>query len=284
MRSHSSAASAESPPEQVSIARPSALGRARAGDRQRLRELEQLVEVGRPGGARLLHERAEDALVAGQRARVRGGSRRAGRGAPHLQHRDPDAVLGAAGERLAEERAVAVGLQVERDRADPLVGGQLGDPAGRIERHRVAARDHGVEAQAAARVERVDREVAALRDERHAARPRRAAARPPRARPARGAPRCRCRSGRTPAGRGRPRPPPARPRGPRPPRSRRSPLRRRRRRRSRACPPPRQPRRHRRRGSPPRPRRAARGSPTATGSGPPVDGVAARVDTPDLAG
>ena len=48
---------------------------ARAGARlgQHARELEQLVRVGRPGAARLLDQSAENALVAGERAGVRGG-------------------------------------------------------------------------------------------------------------------------------------------------------------------------------------------------------------------
>ena len=49
---------------------------ARARHGERLGELEQLVEVRCPRAARLLDERAEDALIAGQRAGVRGGSRR----------------------------------------------------------------------------------------------------------------------------------------------------------------------------------------------------------------
>ena len=97
IRSHSSAASAESPPEQVSTAsRRARPARARHGER--LGELEQLVEVRRPRAARLLDERAEDALIAGQRAGVRGGSRRPGGRAAHLQHRDADAAPRRSGQ------------------------------------------------------------------------------------------------------------------------------------------------------------------------------------------
>jgi hypothetical protein len=110
------------------------------------------VEVRRPGSAGLLDERPEDALVACERTRVRGRGGRAGGGAAHLEDRDADAVLGAARQRLAQVRAVAVGLEVEGDRADTRVGRELGHPRRGVERDRVAARDHRVQTQATARV------------------------------------------------------------------------------------------------------------------------------------
>ena len=118
-RSASSAPSPESPPEHVRIARPPD-ARARAAHRQRLGQLEQLVDVGRPGRARLLHQRAEDAVVAGHRAGVRGRRGRAGRRGADLQHRDADPGVGADGQRLAQPRAVALGLDEQRDRAHAL--------------------------------------------------------------------------------------------------------------------------------------------------------------------
>ena len=126
------------------------------------------MHVARPGGARLLDQRAEDALVAGEGAGVRGGSRGAGRRGADLEHGDPDAALGARRERLGQAGAVAVALEVEGDRAELLLAAQGLDPAGRIDGHRVAARHDGVEAQPAARVQGVHGDVAALRDERHA--------------------------------------------------------------------------------------------------------------------
>ena len=144
-------------------------GRGRSpGHRLRLRQLEQLVHVLGPGGAGLLHERAEHALVAGHRAGVGGGGERTGGGGAHLQDGHAHAAVGALGECLAEADAVAVGLQVHGDRAHALVARELGDPVGGIDRRGVAARDDRVEAQPALGGERVDRHVPALRDERHA--------------------------------------------------------------------------------------------------------------------
>ena len=105
-------------------------------------------------------------MVAGDRAGVgRGRGRPDGR-RPRLEHRDADAAVRAAGERLAEARRVAVVLEVERDRAHALVLGEEREQVAGVEHGLVAARDDRVEAQPAARRERVDGEVAALADER----------------------------------------------------------------------------------------------------------------------
>ena len=135
---------------------------ARARHRQALRQLEQVVNVGRPCCAGLLDKRPEDSLVAGYRARVgrRGGG--SGRRRSDLQHGHAHAALGTHGERLAERRPVAVPLEVERDRADALLLSERGDPVGRIEHHGVAARDHRVEPEPTPGRERVHRHVAAL--------------------------------------------------------------------------------------------------------------------------
>ena len=138
----------------------------RAGHGERLRQLEQLVRVARPRGAGLLDQRAEDPLVAGDRAGVRlrrGGARLRGAG---LQHRDADPGARAALERRAPALAVAVGLEVERDRAHAVELGDRVEPVRRLEHRLVAARDDRVQPQAAARGERVDGDVAALRDQR----------------------------------------------------------------------------------------------------------------------
>ena len=147
-----------------------AAARPGAADGERLRELEQLVRVGRPRRAGLLHERAEDAVVAGHRARVRGGGRRADRGRTDLQHRDRDAGVRARRQRLAQARAVAVVLDQQRDRAHLRLGGQVLEVVRRRQHRLVPARDRRVQPQPAPGRERVDGEVAALRDERHVAR------------------------------------------------------------------------------------------------------------------
>ena len=103
-----------------------ARGRA-APDRQRLGQLQQVVDVGRPCRARLLDERAEHAVVARHRARVRGGRGRAGRRGPDLEHRDADPLVGADRERLAQPRAVAVGLHEQRDRPHARIAREVLD-------------------------------------------------------------------------------------------------------------------------------------------------------------
>ena len=137
------------------------------------------MDVVRPGGAGLLHQRAEGGVVAGHRAGVRRGGARPGRGGADLEHRDADAGVGAQRQRLAQPRAVAVALQEERDRAHALALGERVQPVAGVDDRLVAARDHGVQAQAAARRQRVDGDVAALRDDRHVAGLARARARRP---------------------------------------------------------------------------------------------------------
>jgi hypothetical protein len=124
------------------------------------------VGVVRPGGAALLEERAEDALVARDGARVRlgGGGARGGRAG--LEHRDAHAGARAALERGAPALAVAVVLDVERDAADAVALGDRGDEAGGVGRGLVAARHDRVQAEPAAGGERVDGDIAALGDER----------------------------------------------------------------------------------------------------------------------
>ncbi len=92
---------------------------------ERLRQLEQLVRVLGPRRAELLEQRAEDALVAGERARVGDRRGRAGPRAARLEHRDADARARAALRSAAHQRrAVAVGLEVERDRAHAVALGE----------------------------------------------------------------------------------------------------------------------------------------------------------------
>ena len=81
--------------------------------------------------------------------------------------------VGAQRQRLAQPRAVAVALQEERDRAHAVALGEAREPVAGVDDGLVAARDHRVQAQPAPRRQRVDGEVAALRDERDVARPRR---------------------------------------------------------------------------------------------------------------
>ena len=147
------------------IGQPAVAARARAAHRERLGQLEQLVDVVGPGGAGLLHQRAEGGVVAGDRAGMRRGRARSGRGGADLEHRDADAGVGAQRQRLAQPRAVAVALQEERDRAHALALGERVQPVAGVDDGLVAARDHRVQAQAAARGQRVDGDVAALRDD-----------------------------------------------------------------------------------------------------------------------
>jgi hypothetical protein len=135
-------------------------------DGQGLRQLQQVVQVGRPGRAGLLHQRSEHPLVARQRAGVRSGGRCSGHRLADLQHRHAHASLGAVGERLAQQGSVAVALQVQRDRADLVVAGQRAHPLGGVHDRRVPARHHRVEAQRPAPGQRVHGEVAALRHHR----------------------------------------------------------------------------------------------------------------------
>ena len=127
-----------------------------------------------PGAAGLLDERAEDALVAGQCACVGGRRGRARRRGADLQHGDADAALGRARERGGEPRAVAVGLEEQRDRAELLLLDERREQRRSVEHRLVADRRDSVEADPPPDRERVDRHVAALGDQRHApGRPRR---------------------------------------------------------------------------------------------------------------
>ena len=100
----------------------------------------------------------------------------------------------------ASARAVAVGLEEQRDRAHARRA-RRGPRASRWRRadRLVAGRDHGVEADPAARAERVDGDVAALGDHRRRRPGSSAGTESPHiARPRRRRRRCRCRSGRRP--------------------------------------------------------------------------------------
>ncbi len=142
-----------------------AAARPGAADGERLRELEQVVHVLRPRGAGLARERAEHPVVAGQRAGVGGSRGGADLRRPDLEDRDADARVGARRQRLAQLRAVAGVLDHQRDRPQLRLRREVGEPAGGGDDRLVAGRDRGVQPQAAAGAERVDDEVAALRDE-----------------------------------------------------------------------------------------------------------------------
>ena len=218
---------------------------------------------------------------------------------PTLSRATPTSRSAQSGQRLAQPRAVAVGLQVERDRAHPVLERERREPVGGVEGHGVAAGDDGVEAQAAAHARARSRPRCRSGRRAPPARARARPARPPTAGPAREGPRCRCRWARTRGDRdgGPPRAagPPARPRR-RPPRraagcrapprrrSRRSPRRRPPPRRIRAHPPP-PPRRARPpRGWPPPRRRAPTGSSASERKAGEAMGLGtARVHPPDLA-
>ena len=145
---------------------PAAPGPRAPRDGEHLGQLEQVVHVLRPRGARLLDQRPEHALVAGQRARVRGRRRRTRRRRADLQHRHADVPLGRPRQRGGQPLAVAVGLEEQRHGAHVLLLDQRLEQRGRVEHGLVADRGDGVEPQAAAQRERVDRHVPGLRDER----------------------------------------------------------------------------------------------------------------------
>ena len=128
------------------------------------------MDVVGPRRAGLLDERAEHALVARERAGVRGRGAGAGLGGAHLEDRHPDVALGGPRERAGEPRAVAVGLQEQRDRADVVLLDERGEQRGGVEDRLVADGRDGVEAQPAADGQRVDGHVAALGDQRDATR------------------------------------------------------------------------------------------------------------------
>ena len=119
-----------------------------------------------PRRAGLLHERAEDPLVARQRAGVGRRRDRAGRGRADLQDRDADVALGRPRERGGQAGPVAVGLQEERDRPDAVLLDQRGEERRGVDHRLVADRRDRVEGEAAPDRERVDRHVPALRHER----------------------------------------------------------------------------------------------------------------------
>ena len=231
-------------------------GRA-ASHRQRLGHLEQLVRVGCPDAAGLLDQGAEDPLITGQRGAVGSGRPCAGGRAADLQDRHRHAGLRAGGQPLAQARPAVV-LEIERDRADPVLVREERQVVGGAEHGLVAAGDHRVEAQAAAGGQRVHRHVPALGDERDGSRLARDSGRRPITRRGRATRRSRCSSARTPGDPIARPPPPTRPGAARRPAPRRSRRRSRPRRRSPAHPPV-PPRRARGpRGSRSRPRRRAR--------------------------
>ncbi len=224
-------------------------------------------------------------MVTRHRARVRGRRPRARRRRADLQHRHAHALVRAHGQRLAQPRAVAVGLDQQRDRPHALLAREHLDPVRRRDHGLVPGRDRGVQPQPAPRRQRVHDQVAALRDERDVPRLRRGERVAPqrRARVQRDQPvAVRPADGQRVAPRGlaelelqRPRRPP----------SRRTRRRRRPRRHSPAHRPPRSPPARRPPGSRPRPRRARPGDRSATGKqGTAVDRRPARVDAPHVAG
>ncbi len=118
-------------------------------DGERLRQLEQLVRVACPRGPGLLDERPEDALIPRDGAGVglRGGGARGRRAG--LQQRDADTGARAALERLAPAPAVAVVLQVQRDRAHAVGLRERQQVVLGPEHGLVAAGDDGVQPQPA---------------------------------------------------------------------------------------------------------------------------------------
>ena len=119
-----------------------------------------------PRGAELLEQRSEDALVAGQRAGVGDRGRRARPRPAGLEHRHADPRRRGLLQRRAPALAVAVGLQIQGHAAHAVALAQRVEEVRGVEHGLVAAGDDGVQPQPAARGERVDRDVAGLRDQR----------------------------------------------------------------------------------------------------------------------
>ncbi len=119
-----------------------------------------------PRAARLLDERAEHPLIAGQRARVRGRGSRPGLRRADLQDRHADVALRSAGEGARKAGAVAVGLEEQRDGADVVVLDERVQERAGVEHRLVADGRDRVPAQSAPERQRVHGDVPALRDQR----------------------------------------------------------------------------------------------------------------------
>ena len=162
----------ESPPEQVRIARPpSPRGRARGSARTRASSSSSWESRAQAPPASSIRARKTRWSPATRPGVGRRGARAGLRGA-RLQHRDADAALGAARQRLGEPLAVAVLLQEHRDRAHSVALAEGGEPVARVERRLVAGGEDRVVPDPPSGAERVDGDVPALRDHRHAARAR----------------------------------------------------------------------------------------------------------------
>ena len=109
-----------------------AAARAGAADGERLGELEQVVHVGRPRRAGLARERAEDTLVAGQRAGVRGRGRAAPTAdAPTFSTATPIPASAHAASASHSARAVPGVLDQQRDGPHVRLGREVGEPVRR---------------------------------------------------------------------------------------------------------------------------------------------------------
>ena len=182
-----SAATPESPPEQVRTARPPGpRGRAAGAPSARAsssRSWKSSAQAPPASSTRARKTRWSPASEPVWAAAARAPASEA----PTLSTATPIPRSAQTRERLGERRAVVVGLQEERHRSQPVALGQRRQPVARRADRLVAGRDHRVPADPASGAERVDADVAALRDHRRPRPARGRAGRRPTLRP--GAPR-----------------------------------------------------------------------------------------------
>jgi hypothetical protein len=118
-----SAAIAESPPEHVRTATPARRERCASA----LCQLEQLSRILGDHGAGLATQRGKHAMVAGDRTRVRLGSRGCLGRCAGLKHDDTHVSLGALCGLCTQLGSVADRIEIERDRAHLLIMGEPGN-------------------------------------------------------------------------------------------------------------------------------------------------------------
>ena len=168
-RSASSAARPESPPEQVRTAsppRPAAAPAARPATRASSSSSCGVPAQAPPASStRARNTRWSPASGAGVRRRGRG----AGLRGPDLEHGDPDRPSAQRASAAASRAPSPSDSRNSATEPTPSRSHERREPVAGVEDRLVAGRDDRVEADPAARAERVDGDVAALGDHRHAA-------------------------------------------------------------------------------------------------------------------
>ncbi len=127
------------------------------------------MRVVAPGTARLGDQCGEDSVVSGNGSGVRATRRCTGSATPRLEYGDTYVALGTPSEGVCPLGAVAVALEVERNRTNAVCTGQIGESVCGVDDIAVADADDGVPCDAAPTGQRHNSEVAALGDQRDAA-------------------------------------------------------------------------------------------------------------------